>query len=150
MCKKCHKPICSIEMFRFLLISIVELKNGYFCLVLPVFWAFPVLGPIITSLASSRSNTDGPSDRKCPKNGQNLAEIPIFLLNNGNRQKPKNFNATTSYFVAGRKPRQTKFVLCESQQRKKNFKKDSDNADILYNKTALSKSFCVASKIRVK
>ena len=84
-------------MFRFLLISIVELKNGYFCLVLPVFWAFPVLGPIITSLASSRSNTDGPSDRKCPKNGQNLAEIPIFLLNNRNRQKPKNFNATTSY-----------------------------------------------------
>ena len=97
MCKKCHKPICSIEMFRFLLISIVELKNGYFCLILPVFWAFPVLGPIITSLASSRSNTDGPSDRKCLKNGQNLAEIPIFLLNNGNRQKPKNFNATTSY-----------------------------------------------------
>ena len=85
-------------MFRFLLISIVELKNGYFCLVLPVFWAFPVLGPIITSLASSRSNTDGPSDRKCPKNGQNLAEIPIFLLNNRNRQKPKIFNATTSYY----------------------------------------------------
>ena len=90
-------------MFRFLLISIVELKNGYFCLVLPVFWAFPVLGPIITSLASSRSNTDGPLDRKCPKNGQNLAEIPIFLLNNGNRQKPKNFNATTSYFRFSKK-----------------------------------------------
>ena len=36
-------------------------------LVLPVFWAFPVLGPIITSLASSRSNTDGPFGPEMPK-----------------------------------------------------------------------------------
>ena len=73
---------CSIEIFRFLAISIVEEKNGYFCQVLPVFWAFPVRGPIsITSRACERSN-DGPKDRKCPKNGQNEAEIPIFQLNN--------------------------------------------------------------------
>ena len=26
----------------------------------------------------SRSNTDGPLDRKCPKNGQNAAEMDIF------------------------------------------------------------------------
>ena len=75
---------CSIEIFRFLTISIVELKNTHFRRVLPVFWAFPVRGPItITSRACERSN-DGPKDRKCPKNGQNEAEIPIFQLNNRN------------------------------------------------------------------
>ena len=82
---KSHRVViasCSIEIFRFLAISIVEEKNGYFCQVLPVFWAFPVRGPIsITSRACERSN-DGPKDRKCPKNGQNEAEIPIFQLNN--------------------------------------------------------------------
>ena len=73
---------CSIEIFRFLAISIVEEKNGYFCQVLPVFWAFPVQGPItIASRACERSN-DGPEDPKYPKNGQNEAEIPIFQLNN--------------------------------------------------------------------
>ena len=60
---------CSIEILRFLTISIVELKNTHFRRVLPVFWAFPVRGPItITSRACERSN-DGPKDRKCPKNG---------------------------------------------------------------------------------
>ena len=60
----------------------------------PFFGHFRSKGPIsITSRACERSN-DGPEDRKCPKNGPNEAEIPIFQLNNRNQQKPKLFNGT--------------------------------------------------------
>ena len=40
------------------------------------FWRFPA-HIIIASRACERSN-DGPKDRKCPKNGQNTAEMYIF------------------------------------------------------------------------
>ena len=72
------KQYVALKFLGFLLISIVELKNGYFCLVLPVFWAFPVLGPIITSLASSRSNSDGPLDPKYPKKRAKLGKKEHF------------------------------------------------------------------------
>ena len=94
---KQYKTICMYYFFQFAwgLISEDE-KYLISALVLPVFRSFPVLGPFITSLPSSRSSTDRSLDLKCPKNEQNLAEMSIFLLNNGNCQKPKNFNAATS------------------------------------------------------
>ena len=55
--------------------------SAKFC---PFFRVFRVQGPIsITSRACERSN-DGPEDPKCPKNGQNEAEMNIFQLNNRN------------------------------------------------------------------
>ena len=88
---------CSIEIFRFLAISIVELKNTHFRRVLPVFWAFPVQGPIIiASRTIVREVMMGPRTGNAQKTGKTEAEMGIFQLNNGNRQKPKNFNATTS------------------------------------------------------
>ena len=55
---------CSIEIFRFLAISIVELKNTHFRRVLPVFWAFPVRGPIIiASRAVAREVMMGPTQQ---------------------------------------------------------------------------------------
>ena len=52
--KKCHKTICSIEIFRFLTFPLLSFKIPISASVLPVFWAFPVLGPIITSLTIVR------------------------------------------------------------------------------------------------
>ena len=52
--KKCHKTICSIEIFRFLAFLLLSFKIPISASVLPVFWAFPVLGPIITSLTIVR------------------------------------------------------------------------------------------------
>ena len=62
---------CIIKIFSELTISIVEVKNIHFRRVLPVFRAFPVQGPTITSRALAREVMVGPKDRKCPKNGQN-------------------------------------------------------------------------------
>ena len=62
---------CIIKIFSELTISIVEVKNIHFRRVLPVFRAFPVQGPIITSRALAREVMVGPKDQKCPKNGQN-------------------------------------------------------------------------------
>ena len=52
--KKCHKTICSIEIFRFLTFLLLSFKIPISASILPVFWAFPVLGPIITSLTIVR------------------------------------------------------------------------------------------------
>ena len=62
---------CMIKKFSELTISIVEVKNIHLRRVLPVFRAFPVQGPTITSRAVAREVMVGPKDRKCPKNGQN-------------------------------------------------------------------------------
>ena len=76
---------CSIEIFRFLAISIVELKNTHFRRVLPVFWAFPVQGPIIiASRTIVREVMMGPRTGNAQKTGKTEAEMGILKLNNGN------------------------------------------------------------------
>ena len=70
---------CSIEIFRFLAISIVELKNTHFRRVLPVFWAFPVRGPIIiASRAIAREVMMGPRTGNAQKTGKTEAEMGIL------------------------------------------------------------------------
>ena len=76
---------CSIEIFRFLAISIVELKNTHFRRVLPVFWSFPVRGPIIiASRAIAREVMMGPRTGNAQKTGKTEAEMGILKLNNRN------------------------------------------------------------------
>ena len=76
---------CSIEIFRFLAISIVELKNTHFRRVLPVFWAFPVQGPIIiASRTIVREVMMGPRTGNAQKTGKTEAEMGILKLNNRN------------------------------------------------------------------
>ena len=59
-------------------IVISEEQKIHFTEFLPVFRAFPVQGPIITSRAVAREVMVGPTDRKCPKYGQNEAEMDIL------------------------------------------------------------------------
>ena len=76
---------CSIEILRFLTISIVELKNTHFRRVLPVFWAFPVQGLInIASRTIVREVMMGPRTGNAQKTGKTEAEMGILKLNNGN------------------------------------------------------------------
>ena len=51
--------------------------------------------------------------------------------------------------VAAQKPRKAKFALCKSKHSKKNCQKNLHNAEILYCKIALCKSFWTSSKNRV-
>ena len=81
---------CSIEIFRFLTISIVELKNTHFRQVLPVFWAFPVQGPIIiASRTIVREVMMGPRTGNAQKMGKTEAEMGILKLNNRNARNLK-------------------------------------------------------------
>ena len=70
---------CSIEILRFLTISIVELKNTHFRRVLPVFWAFLVQGPIIiASRTIVREVMMGPRTGNAQKTGKTEAEMGIL------------------------------------------------------------------------
>ena len=62
---------CITDNFSVLIIVITEEWISISAEILPVFRAFPVQGPNITSRAVAREVMLGPKDRKCPKNGQN-------------------------------------------------------------------------------
>ena len=49
--------------------------SAKFC---PFFGHFRSKGPSVLLLERSERSNDGPEDRKCPKNGQNAAEMNIF------------------------------------------------------------------------
>ena len=65
------KVSCITDNFSVLIIVITEEWISISAEILPVFRAFPVQGPNITSRAVAREVMLGPKDRKCPKNGQN-------------------------------------------------------------------------------
>ena len=62
---------CITDNFSVLIIVITEEWISISAEILPVFRAFPVQGPNITSRAVAREVMLGPKDRKCPKKGQN-------------------------------------------------------------------------------
>ena len=80
MWKKCHKTICSIEIFRFSVdFYCWVFKIPISASVLPVFWAFPVLGPIITSLAIAREAIMmGPRTGNAQKTGKTRRKWVFF------------------------------------------------------------------------
>ena len=69
-------------------------------LVLPVFWAFPVLGPIITSLATAREVIlMGPWTGNAQKTGKTRRKWIFFVLRNQNSLKLKKVVYTTTYYT---------------------------------------------------
>ena len=71
LCKTCILVSCITDNFSVLIIVITEEWISISAEILPVFRAFPVQGPNITSRAVAREVMLGPKDRKCPKKGQN-------------------------------------------------------------------------------
>ena len=90
---------CVYYFFQFQCGLISEDEKTHFRRVLPVFWAFPVEGPIsITSRACKRSN-DGPKDRKSPKKRvKPRRKWVFFILRNQSARKLKKV-VHTYYFV---------------------------------------------------
>ena len=74
-------------------------KISISALVLPVFWAFLVLGPIITSLATAREVIlMGPWTGNAQKTGKTRRKWIFFVLRNQNSLKLKKVVYTTVYF----------------------------------------------------